>query len=171
MTAVHEAHLRRPRTAGLAAKLFVALGLGLALFLLGGHAAHAADGPLDRLTHRATGAVEKVTSHVVQVSASSDTARTVRVVPHHDTEVATVVLHPRHVEVAAPALPAPVTPIRLEVPAPLPSLPSVDVATVAADTVHRATTDATPPVARQSTPVAASAPAVASHATPETPPH
>ncbi|MBV9953512.1 MAG: hypothetical protein JO291_16275 [Acidimicrobiia bacterium] len=167
MTAVHEEHLRRPRIVGLAAKFLVALGFGLGVLLLGGHAAHAADGPLDRLTHHATATVEKVTNHVVEVSAPRDSARTVRVLPHHDTEVATVVLHPRRVEVTTPALPAPVTPLRVEVPALLPSLPSVDVATVVAPTVHRATHDAAPTSSlHRTTPATPTAPVAASHAAP-----
>jgi hypothetical protein len=169
MAAVHEEHLRRPRIVGLAAKLLVALGLGLGLCLLGGHAVHAADGPLGSLTHRATGAVHEVTSHVVEVSAPSDVERTVRVLPHGDAEVATVALHPRHVEITAPALPAPATPIRLEVPALAPSLPSVDVATATGHTVPRATTVAAP-VARHA-PVAGNGPAAATHVAPKSSHH
>jgi hypothetical protein len=169
MAAVPEEYLRRPRIVGLAAKLLVALGLGIGLCLLGGHAAHAADGPLGELTHRASGTVREVTNHVVDVSAPSDAERTVRVLPHGDAEVATVALHPRHVEVTAPALPAPVTPIRVEVPALAPSLPSIDVATATGPTVPRVTTAATR-AAGPATPVAPRAPATM-HVAPKAPIH
>jgi hypothetical protein len=129
MSAVHEEYERRPRAVGLAAKFLVALGFGLGLFLLGGSAAHAADGPLRSLTHRVTGAAHEATSHVVAVSAPREAERTIRVLPRGDAELVTVAVQPRHVEVTAPALPAPVAPVRVEVPAVLPSLPSVDVAT------------------------------------------
>jgi hypothetical protein len=170
MAAVHEEHLRRPRHVGLAAKLLVALGFGIGLLLLGGQAAHATDGPLGKLTHRATGTVEKVTSHVVEVSAPPDAERTVRVLPHGDAEVATVALHPRRVEVTTPALPAPVTPIHLELPALAPSLPSIDVATASGPTAPHVTTVATP-AARRVAPVAASAPVAAAHLAPKASTH
>ena len=169
MVAVHEEHLRRPRTVGLAAKLLVALGFGLALLLFGGQAAHAADGPLSTLTHRVTGTAEKATSHVVRVSASTRAERTARVLPYDDAEVASVALQPHQVEVTAPALARPAVPLRVVVPTLLPSLPRVEVSTVAAHTVRHLPTEArsgaraTTPLAAKHTPIARHAVATRSH--------
>jgi hypothetical protein len=114
--------------------------------------------------------VREVTNHAVEVSAPSDAERAVRVLPHGDAEVATVALHPRHVEVTAPALPAPVPPIRVEVPALAASLPSIDLATATGHTVPRVTTAATL-AARHATSPAPRGPAVTAHVAPKAPIH